>query len=155
MPLAQDLLAWHRGKVGFSRFPDNLCVARPVGKAENDRTPAAKASMQKEWDRLRSKAVWDEQHPRESDEVRSEAQLGGGGGGYTVHMGYLFGICVEKNAELDASLRKFKGRVVFRGSQVCDQNHNYAIFQDLGCSPATLQAAKAVDFCGCSPGHVL
>ena len=33
-------------------------------------------------------------------------------------MGYLFGICVEKNAELDPSLRKFKGRVVFQGNQV-------------------------------------
>ena len=30
-------------------------------------------------------------------------------GGYTVHLGYLFGICVEKNSELVAHLRKFKG----------------------------------------------
>ena len=70
-------------------------------------------------------------------------------------MGFLFGICVEKNAEIDASLRKFKGRVVFQGNQVYDQNHNYAIFQDLGSSPTTLQAAKAVDFFGCLPGHVI
>ena len=70
-------------------------------------------------------------------------------------MGYMSGICVEKNAELDASLRKFKGRVVFQGNQVYDQNHNYAIFQDLGSFPATLQAAKAVDFFGCLPGYVI
>ncbi|MFM7978520.1 MAG: reverse transcriptase domain-containing protein, partial [Candidatus Fonsibacter sp.] len=70
-------------------------------------------------------------------------------------MGYLFGICVEKNAELDPSLRKFKGRVVFQGNQVYDQDHNYAIFQDLGSSPSTLQAAKAVDFYGCLPGHCI
>ena len=133
----------HRAKIGFSACPDNLCVARPVGKAKIDRTPAAKASMQKEWDRLRSKLVWDEQNPREWDDVRSEAKRGGG---YTAHMGYLFGICVEKNAELDPSIRKFKGRVVFQGNQVYDQNHNYAIFQDLGSSLATLQAARAVDF---------
>ena len=43
-------------------------------------------------------------------------------------MGYLFGICVEKNAELEPSLRKFKGRVVIQGNQVYDQNHKYAIF---------------------------
>jgi hypothetical protein len=48
-----------------------------------------------------------------------------------------------------------KGRVVFQGNQVYDQNHNYAIFQDLGSSPATLQAAKAVDFFGCLPNHVV
>ncbi|MFM7981092.1 MAG: hypothetical protein ACKPKO_17415, partial [Candidatus Fonsibacter sp.] len=78
-----------------------------------------------------------------------------GVGGNTVHMGYLFGICVDKNAELDPSLRKFKGRVVFHGNQVYDQDHNYAIVQDLGSSPATLQAAKAVDFHGCLPGHCI
>ena len=70
-------------------------------------------------------------------------------------MGYVLGICVEKNAELDASLRKFKGRVVFRDNQVYGQSQYYAIFHDLGSSPATLQAAKAVDFFGCLPNHVL
>ena len=70
-------------------------------------------------------------------------------------MGYFFGICVEKNAELDASLRKFKGRVVFQGNQVYGQNHNYAIFQDLGSFLATLQVAKALDFFGCLPNHVI
>jgi hypothetical protein len=70
-------------------------------------------------------------------------------------MGYLFGMCVEKNAELDASLRKFKGRVVFQGNRAYDQNHNYAIFQDIGSSLATLQAAKGVDFFGCLPSHVI
>jgi hypothetical protein len=37
--------------------------------------------------------------------------------------GRVFGICVEKNAELlegDPS-RKYKGRVVFQGNQVLDQ----------------------------------
>ena len=36
------------------------------------------------------------------------------GGGYTVPMGYLFGVCIE-NAELDVSLRNFKGRAIFSG----------------------------------------
>ncbi|MFM7987728.1 MAG: hypothetical protein ACKPKO_51295, partial [Candidatus Fonsibacter sp.] len=71
-----------------------MCVARPVGRAEIEKTPAAKAAMQKEWD---------ESHPRDWDEVRAEAKRGG----YTMHTGYIFGICVEKNAKLDPSLRKF------------------------------------------------
>ena len=49
----------------------------------------------------------------------------------------------------------FKGRVVFQGNRVFDQNYNYAIVQDLGSSLATLQAAKAVDFFGCLHGHAL
>ena len=88
--------------------------------------------------------------------TKSDLKLNvGGGGGYTLQMGYIFGICVEKNAELEPSLRKFNGRVVFQGNQVYDQNHKYAIFQVLGSSPATLQAAKAVDFFGCLPNHVI
>ena len=146
--LSDDPVA-HREKIGLSLYPDNLRVARPVGNAEIDKTPFAKEAMQKEWDRLRSKYACDEDHPRKWDDVRSEAKRGG----YIVHMGYIFGICVEKNAELEPSLRKFKGRVVFQGNRVYDQNHNYAIFQDLGSSLATLQAAKAVDFCGCLPNH--
>ncbi len=47
------------GNIGLSSCLDNLCVARLVGKAEIDQTPAAKAAMQKEWDRLRSNSVWD------------------------------------------------------------------------------------------------
>jgi hypothetical protein len=55
---------------------------------------------------------------------------------------------VEKNVELDASLHKLKGRVVFQGHQVYDHNNDYAIFQVTRSSPATSQAAKAVDFFG-------
>ncbi|MFM7988774.1 MAG: hypothetical protein ACKPKO_56615, partial [Candidatus Fonsibacter sp.] len=59
----------HRDFLGFRLCPDNLCVARPVGKHEIERTPAAKMAMKKEWGRLRSKHVWDEDHPRDWDEV--------------------------------------------------------------------------------------
>ena len=34
-----------------------------------------------------------------------------------------------------------------------DHNFNYAVFQDLGSSFVTLQAARAVDFFGCLPNH--
>ena len=70
----------HRDKIGFSLYPDNLCVARAGGKAEIDETPAAKEAMRKEWGRLRSKYVLDEGHPRDLDDVRAEARRGGGGG---------------------------------------------------------------------------
>ena len=35
----------HRYKLGISPYPDNLCVARPVGKAEIEKTPAAKVAL--------------------------------------------------------------------------------------------------------------
>eukprot|EP00972_Heterocapsa_arctica_P072384 10691301-Heterocapsa_arctica.AAC.1 len=46
-----------------------------------------------------------------------------------------------------------KGRWVFQGSDVRDENHQTAIFQELCSSPATLEAAKSVDAYGLLPGH--
>ena len=70
-------------------------------------------------------------------------------------MGRLFGLCVQKGAELpDGDKRKkFKYRVVFQGNQVVTQNWEVALFQDLGSSPATMEAGKYVDAYGCAPGH--
>jgi hypothetical protein len=87
----------HRTKVAaHRRFPFNALVARPVGKQEIANTPKAQDAMNAEWGRLRQPSVWDEDHPREWDDVRKEAQRGK----YDVHLGWLFGICVHKNSEL-------------------------------------------------------
>ena len=75
---ASDEPIGHREKIGLSICLDNLCVARLVGKAEIEQTPAAKEAMRKEWDRWRSQYVWDEDHPRDWDDVRAEARPGGG-----------------------------------------------------------------------------
>eukprot|EP00974_Lingulodinium_polyedra_P066244 6410421-Lingulodinium_polyedra.AAC.1 len=41
-----------------------------------------------------------------------------------------FGICVDKDAEMDAAARKYKYRVVVQGNRIVDQNDDAAIFQD-------------------------
>merc|ERR1712113_553226 len=75
--------------------------------------------------------------------------------GTTFHIGRLFAILVEKNAELPEGHadRKFKGRVEFDGSDVRDQNREVALFQELSSSPATMQASKAADTYGLFEGH--
>jgi len=62
-----------------------------------------------------------------------------------------------KNAELPegSAARKYKGRVVFQGNRVVNQNWETAIFQDLGSAPATMEAGRAADCYGCMPGHVI
>ena len=72
-----------------------------------------------------------------------------------MHLGHLAGICVEKNSEMEAALRKYKGRVVFLGNSFVDQSHDEATFRELGSTPATLEAGKEADFYGCLPGHVI
>ena len=45
-------------------------------------------------------------------------------------------------------LRKFKGRTAFQGNNVRDENADVALFSELGSSPATMEAGKAVDAYG-------
>ena len=131
----------------------NACVARPVGKKELLLSKGALAAMKAEWDKLRSKVVWDEINVREWSDVAKEAQ----DAGVEVNFGYLFGICVEKNSEHppDHPKRKFKGRVVFQGNRVTNQNWEAAVFQDLGSCPATMGASKTANFYGLIPGHAV
>ena len=48
---------------------------------------------------------------------------------------------------------KFKGRVVFQGNRVLNQNWEAAMFQDLGSNPATMEASRAADFYGSCPDN--
>ena len=41
----------------------------------------------------------------------------------------------------------------YQGNRVVNQSREAALFQDLGSSPATLDASRAADAYGCVPGH--
>ena len=116
----------------------HACVARPVRKDEIAREEKAQAAERKEWDNLRSKGVWNPEVVREFNEVANTARRNS----QKVHLGRIFGLMVEKGSELpkDDPRRKYKYRVVFQGNNVIDQNWETAIFQDLGSSPASMEA---------------
>ena len=48
-----------------------------------------------------------------------------------------------------------KYRIVFQGNNVKNQDWQAATFDDLGSSPASLEAARAADLYGCVPGHAI
>ena len=110
-----------------------VCVARPVSKDEIKRQPQAQAALQLEWDRLRALRRWGEDCVVEWSTVAQQARKGAA----TCHVGRRFSLCHEKNSELapDDPRRKFKGRVVFQGNRVRDQNWNIAVFQELSSCP--------------------
>ena len=103
----------------------NACVARPVAKKEMLDTPLAMQAMEKEWDRLWKQDVWGHTGIRERPDVAKEAQRKG----KTVHLGWLFGLCVQQGSELpDGDPRnRFKYRVVFGGNNVIDQSWESAL----------------------------
>ena len=73
----------------------------------------------------------------------------------TVHVAKIFEICVVKGAELPEldPRRIYKGRAVLDGSWVKDENYDVALFNELGSSPANMQAGKVVDAYGLQPEY--
>ena len=97
------------------------------------------------------KKAWDMASVREWEDVSREAKKKG----KKAHVGKVFEICVEKGSELPANdaLRKFKGWTAFQGNNVRDENSDTTLFSQLGSSPATMKAGKALDAYGHAPGN--
>ena len=83
----------------------------------------------------------------EYDEVRNKAAKAG----ETVHFGRVFPIVVEKGSELPPEQRRYKGRVVFQGNNVKDQD-NHAVFNELASSASLMVAGKFLDVIGSLEG---
>ncbi len=87
---------------------------------------------------------------RDWNEVAKEARTRA----KTVHAGRVFGICTEKNSELPKSQRSWKGRGVFQGNDVRDQNAEIAVCDSLSSTRATMEGSRAVDAYGLVEGNI-
>ena len=131
----------------------NAIVAQPVSMKDAMRIPKAKAALQEEWNKLYAANVFNLDGVRCWYDVAEEARTSN----KKVHVGDAFEICVLKGSEIadtkenwDLKLKKYKGRVVFRGNNVKDENQDVALFQELGSGPPTMCAAKICDALGIS-----
>ena len=155
MPVVAPRHFTHRNKIldkGHWHWP--AAVARPVPVKERLTNPKAKEACEEEWDKLLSAGTngyFDINGVREFDDVRREYRLQG----RKAHFGRIHELCYEKNSELPDNdpRKKYKGRDVFLGDQVKDQDGNVALFQDLSSAPATMAAGKFCDFHGLLPGN--
>ena len=110
--------------------------------------PAAKAAVDKEWEKLEKISAWNLTKVRSKKEVIDEARTSGA----KVHFASLMDICHLKNAELEAKHQKYKGRVVLRGDIVKDDSGSYAVFTEQGSSASQMTAAKVMDIISRLPG---
>ena len=140
----------HRAKVDRMPNPFRMAaIARAFPKKDIEKFQEAMDARDIEWANLLKRGCWNfQEKPKEWSRGARDTRLQG----RTVHMGRIFGFMVEKNYE-SVQHRKFKYRVVFQGNQVIDQNWETALFQDLGSSPASMEASKIADLHGCLPGH--
>ena len=109
---------------------------------------AAKAAVDKEWEKLEKIPAWDLTKVRSKKEVIVEARTSGA----KVHFASLMDICHLKNAELEAKHQKNKGRVVLRGDIVKDDTGSYVVFTEQGSSAPQMTAAKVMDIMSRLPG---
>ena len=106
--------------------------------------PAAKAAVDKEWEKLEKISAWNLTKVRNTSEVIDEARTSGA----KVHFASLMDICHLKNAELEAKHQKYKGRVVL----LKDDSGSYAVFTEQGSSASQMTAAKVMDIISRLPG---
>ena len=109
--------------------------------------PAAKAAVDKEWEKLEKIPAWDTK-VRNKSKVIDEARTKG----RKVHFASLMDICHMKNAELEAKHQEYKGRVVLRGDIVKDDSGSHAVFAEQGSSASQMTAAKVMDIVSRLPG---
>ena len=151
MPVISGYVNRHRPRIPAYMNVFSAMVVRTVKRKEMHSTPAAMKAMGDEWNNLSKHMVWDLTTDREQDDVAAEARHND----IQVHFGDMFGICGLKGSEVkkDDPAQKWKGRFVFRRSDVKDEYHDTAIFNELSLSPAILEASKAVDAYGLIDGH--
>ena len=110
--------------------------------------PAAKAAVDKEWEKLEKISAWNLTKVRNKSEVIDEARTKC----RKVHFVSLMDICRLKNAELETKHQKYKGRDVLRGDIVKDDSGSYAVFTEQGSSASQMTAAKVMDIISRLPG---
>ena len=100
--------------------------------------PAAKAAVDKEWEKLKNISAWNLTKVRSKKEVIDEARTSGA----KVHFASLVDICHLKNAELEAKHQKYKGRVVLRGDIVKDDSGSYAVITEQRSSASQMDSRQ-------------
>ena len=110
--------------------------------------PAAKAAVDKEWEKLEKISAWNLTKVRSKKEVIEEARTSGA----KVHFESLMDICHLKNGESEAKHQKYKGRVVLRGDIVKDDSGSYAVFTEQRSSASQMTAVKIMDIISRLPG---
>ena len=103
--------------------------------------PAAKAAVDKNWEKLEKIPAWDLTTVRSKSEVIDEARTKGA----KVHFASLMDLCHLKNAELETKHQKYKDRVVLRDDIVKDDSVSYAVFTEQGSSVSQMTAKKIMD----------
>ena len=110
--------------------------------------PAAKAAVDKEWEKLKKISASNLTKVGSKKEVIDEARTKGG----KVHFASLMDTCHLQNAALEAKHQKYKGRIVLQRDIVKDDSDSYAVFTEQGSSASQMTVANVMDIISRLPG---
>ena len=128
---------------------DMLAMAHtPIPSNKIRQIKGARDAVDDEFNYLMDQGTWPIASVREKSEVIAEARRTG----KKVHFGCIMELCHLKNSQLPAEYHKYKGRVVFRGDIIKDEEGAYALFSEQGASASSIEAARLVDVIARMPG---
>ena len=119
MRMEESLPNYHEDHIagkGDNSLQHYYLVHKFIPMPQAMKIPAAKAAVDKEWEKLEKFSAWNLTKVRSEKEVIDEARTNGS----KVHFASLTDICHLKNAELETKHQKYKCRVVLLGDIVKD-----------------------------------
>ena len=149
--MEESLPKYHEDHIagkGYNSLQHYILIHKFIPMPQAMKIPAAKAAVDREWEKLEKIQAWDKTKVRNKSEVIDEARTKG----IKVHFASLMDICHLKNAELETKHQKYKGRVVLRGDIVKDDSGSYAVFTEQGSSASQMTAAKVMNIISRLPG---
>jgi hypothetical protein len=132
--------------------PDGYAMIHlPIPMPKALQIPEAVKALENEWAKLENpeRPSWDIEGVRSKAEVAAEAKASG----KTVHFGNLMPLCHRKNSEFGEEFWSYKGRIVFRGDGVKDEQGFFAVFTEQGTSSTQQAGTKFLDIIARFPGN--
>jgi len=139
----------HTSMRGYSSETFLGMVHTPVDIKKALQIPDARKALDAEWAKLVKRGAWDVRKVRPKAEVIAEARSTG----VPAHFGSLRDLCHIKNSQLGEEFWTYKGRVVFRGDIVRNEQGDFAVFAEQGASASHMAAAKFMDAVSRLPGN--
>ena len=140
MRMEQTLPKYHEDHIagkGDNSLQHYNLVHKFIPMPQAMKIPAAKAAVDKEWEKLEKILGSDKTKVRSKSEVIDEARTKGA----KVHFASLMDICHLKNAELETKHQKYK-----------DYSGSCAVFTELGSSASQMTAAEVMNMKSSLPG---
>ena len=143
MQMEESLEKYHEGHIagnGDNSLQHYNLVHKFIPMPQAMKIPAAKAAVDKEWEKLDKIPAW--QMTKVRNKKRGD-RWSNDEGRKKVHFASLMDICHLKNAELETKHQNYKGRVVLRGDIVKDDSGLYAVFTEQGSSDLKWRQRKS------------